>query len=229
MCQEKVKINPAGAVLIFALLLKGWVAHSQEEISDHPVLLTKTGHSIKARSVAYSPDSKMLASGGLDGAVILWDANTGEEKMRLEGHMGGVASVCFSPDGKMLASGFRDGTIVVWDVSKQKEKARLEGHTGAVMSICFSPDGRMLASGAYDGRVKVWDVNEGKELATLLSLDGGREWLITTPEGYYNGSKNVAKFIAWRLGDKTYPAKRFEKRYQRPDLVATALRGEPIP
>jgi len=62
-----------------------------------------------------------------------------------------------------------------------------------------------------------------------LSLDSGQDWFITTPEGYYNGSPNGANLVAWKLGDEIYPAERFEEQFKRPDLVARALRGEPLP
>jgi hypothetical protein len=39
-------------------------------------------------------------------------------------------------------------------------------------------------------------------LVTLLSLDGGQDWLITTPEGYYDGSPNGANLVAWKLGGR---------------------------
>jgi hypothetical protein len=74
--------------------------------------------------------------------------------------------------------------------------------------------------------VRFWDVANGKELATLFSLDAGRDWLITTPEGYYNGSPNGARMIRWRVGDRLFPAEQYEAQFKRPDLVARALRGE---
>ena len=66
--------------------------------------------------MAYSPVGDILASGGWDQAIRLWDTTTGEDIKILEGHDSGIRSIAFSPDGKILASGSYDDTIRLWDV-----------------------------------------------------------------------------------------------------------------
>ena len=107
-------------------------------------------------SVAFSPDSKLLASVGDDGAVRLWDTSTWKQARALEGHDGSVRCVSFSPDGKKLASGGNDTTVRVWDVATGKSLAVLEGHTGAVAGVTFSPDGTVLASASHDQTALLW-------------------------------------------------------------------------
>ena len=65
--------------------------------------------------MAFSPDGKTLAAGGLNGVVQLWNFHTGKPRRTLHGHTGLVNSVAFSPGGETLASGGDDGTVRLWD------------------------------------------------------------------------------------------------------------------
>jgi WD40 repeat protein len=68
-------------------------------------------------TVAWSPDGRLIATGGHDMVVRVWSALTCQELAKFEGHQGGVVSLAFSPDGKVLASGSKDSTILLWDVA----------------------------------------------------------------------------------------------------------------
>jgi WD40 repeat protein len=75
-------------------------------------------------SLAFTPEGKTLASGGLDRTVKLWDVRTGKEKATLRGHQEDVTSVAISPDGNTLASADHAGTIKLWDISSLTKAAR---------------------------------------------------------------------------------------------------------
>jgi hypothetical protein len=130
-------------------------------------LLTLEGHTRMVLGVAYSPDSRRIASASWDLTVNVWNAITGKKLLTLQGHKLEVNGVSFSPNGRRLASCSFDQTVRVWDAASGQELLTLQGHTGGVWGVSFSPDGRRLASCGLDRTVRVWDAATGKEMLTL--------------------------------------------------------------
>ncbi len=118
--------------------------------------------------VAFSPDGARLTVAVADATARVFDAETGRELAKCEGHADIVAAVAFHPDGKFLASGSYDHTAAIWDAAG-KRLYRLVGHRGAVMSVAFSPDKVTLATASIDGTIKLWDVSTGDLKKTLAA------------------------------------------------------------
>jgi RNA polymerase sigma factor (sigma-70 family) len=121
--------------------------------------------------IAFSPDSKWLASGAQDGVIRLWDVATGQEVRQIEGRQGWVRAVAFSQDGKQLASGGQEGTPRLWDVASGKELHAVEREPGLGTDVAFSPDGKLLLAVSGNRALRLWDVATGKR---LRRFDGWR-------------------------------------------------------
>ncbi len=107
-----VAFSPDGAYI---------AASSQKSIrvwrlSDRTVIETFQGHTGPVRSIAFSPDSQVLASASEDRSVRLWRLSHGGLDAPPFDHRAGVASLAYSPDGRLLATGTHDGRICLWQL-----------------------------------------------------------------------------------------------------------------
>ncbi len=136
-------------------------------------------HTDSITSVAWSPDSKRIASASLDKTVLIYDVAHQKDLVFYRGHTDVVTAVAWSPDGKYIASGSADKTIQIWDAASGQRVLTLSGHTGAVTAVAWSPDSKLVVSGSEDGTVRVWDAVHGNLMLT------------------YRGHRGVVMAVAW--------------------------------
>ena len=194
----RAEVSPNGKMLATC-----GVSESDEDIKLWDVASGKlkcvlADHIFRIHSLAFSPDSKTLASWGEDRSLRLWDLTGGpsrtmgpKERATLKGHADEVTDVRFSPDGKLLASiGRSEETIRLWDVAKGEMKAALE-HRGQPCFLAFSPDAKTLVSKARTSKEnqkvtlekKIWDVIRAEEIDFFKEGIGQ-----TTPESLFGPS-----------------------------------------
>jgi hypothetical protein len=153
-------------------------------------------------SVVFSPNGKLLASGGQDGTMRLWDIATGKVVRRFKGHEKPVSSVAFSSGGKLLASGSQDKTVRLWDPTGGKQLHVLQGHADGVQAVALSPDGKTVASAGQDKLVRLWQTADGKELRRLKGHRRTIDALAFSPDGKLlvsAGRDRTARF--WGLAE----------------------------
>lgn len=160
-------------------------------------------------SIDFSPDGKILASGGGDGQIKLWDSKTGKllrncvdqtKKGQTTAHTQTVSCIKFSLDGKFLASSSFGHSIKFWDPKTGRLVRTLDGHKGLVRGIEFSVDGKWLASTSGDKTVRIWDVASGKNTQTLVGHTGGTRCVAFSPDAKSVASSSNEKHIyLWNI------------------------------
>src|SRR5262249_11206650 len=144
----------------FLAALVGTLVVLTSESTPHregaPTWATPTGHPLWVKAVAFAPDGRRLATGGADGAVVLWEVGRGMERELPGDPSRAVLCLAFSPDGVTLAAGHRDSTVTLWDVATGEKLATLRAHSDQVQCLDFSPDGTTLATGSADRSIRLW-------------------------------------------------------------------------
>lgn len=151
----------------------------QNKDEEKPNYLRLAGHDGPVHSVSFSPNGKLVLSGGEDNAVRLWDVDTGEQVKSLRGHSREVRACTFSPDGQQVLSGAHDKLAMLWNVEGYQEVRVLRatvfsGHLDAVLSARYSKDGKEIVTASRDRTASLWDAQTGKR---IRQFEEGHEFL----------------------------------------------------
>ncbi|KAM3469603.1 hypothetical protein MY5147_006932 [Beauveria neobassiana] len=174
------------------------VQQDWQKVHDFPDSPTSDegGFGGESEAIHFSPDSRLVATGGGGGDILIWDLESGSRKHRISGHDGGVRALAFSNDGKVLASSGGDKTVCLWDVESADliKKFAVEG---AVFDVNWSPDDSLLAaSSGHD--IIIWDAGTKSVLSRFETRSQGRSSLIASLVFSPNGKMLISGgFDGW--------------------------------
>ncbi len=147
------------------------------------VLSSLKGHEGEVFACDLAPDESVLATGGADNQLMLWNASDGS---RVAGHDASAAvnAIAFHPSGSPIYCGLEETWgVLVWDPTTEQAES-LDAHTGGVLCLDVSPDGKRLVTGSRDRTIRLWDLTKGEStskidfgtevLAVAFSADGSK-------------------------------------------------------
>jgi WD40 repeat protein len=146
--------------------------------------------------LAYSRDGRLLAGGGSDGTVRIWDLATGRERLSLRSDLCGVGGLAFTVDSRAVIACSISGPSRIWDAASGEER-RLMGDALESSAVAYSPDGGQFAAAARDGTIRVQDILTGREVGRFTGHSGMVAALAWSPDGRklasasYDGSTRI--------------------------------------
>ncbi|XP_063762957.1 autophagy-related protein 16-1 isoform X1 [Eleginops maclovinus] len=128
-------------------------------------------HDGEVNAVSFSPGSRLLATGGMDRKVKLWEVVSGhcEPKGSLTGSNAGITSIEFDSAGSFLLAASNDFASRLWTVEDSRLRHTLTGHSGKVLSARFLLDNTRIVSGSYDRTLKLWDLRSKVCMKTVFA------------------------------------------------------------
>uniref|UniRef100_A0AAQ5Y7C1 Autophagy-related protein 16 domain-containing protein n=1 Tax=Amphiprion ocellaris TaxID=80972 RepID=A0AAQ5Y7C1_AMPOC len=159
-CSKKASQPPPAGLLDSISNIFGYVAVR--------VVLVSEAHDGEVNAVRFSPGSRLLATGGMDRRVKLWEVVAGESGA-LTGSNAGITSIEFDSAGSYLLAASNDFASRIWTVDDYRLRHTLTGHSGKVLSARFLLDNARIVSGSYDRTLKLWDLRSKVCMKTVFA------------------------------------------------------------
>lgn len=183
---DTLKYSPDGTKLLVAgvdSVVRLLDARDGHEVATYP------GFNWGVCSVAFSTDGRRIAaSSGFEGVAIsyeirVWDVESRQQLLNLNGHTHTVTGIAFSPDGQRLVSAGHDRRVKVWDLESGREVMNFSVEAGLVYGVMYSRDGERILAAGGDSLVHIWNATTGEPLPPLVGHRNGVRSVADSPDG----------------------------------------------
>lgn len=173
-------------------------------------------------------DNDKIVTASRDGYVKIWDFYSGMLVDKVSAtNKAGVLSVCYDDNNNLLYFGAADRKIYVYNTKKKSLVHSFQAHQGGIIYLTLLDEGNTLVSKSTEGDMKFWDLKDEqhKEQFTYFQLNS-KEWLISQPDGYFDGSREAMKQINYVSGMKSLKVGTFFEKYYQPGLYNQLKNGQ---
>ena len=212
--------------------LRIWELRSGEEIDEHGMAKVnddQDSYKGGVSSIAINKKYLIWVSGKNSISIIDWSTKIKKNLSVSSGQNEKFQEICcvsLSQKGYLLY-GRRNGTIHIWDIQKGTVGNQLEGHLRSVSSLTVTRDGRHAFSSSWDGTSILWEVESGRKLFQMASFKDD-EWVVLTPEGFFNASPQGEKHINLLKNGEIVNMHELDGLLNRPDILMEIRRGAEI-
>lgn len=183
------------------------------------------GHSKTISSIQFSSDNSQVLTSSWDGKIKLWHMLTGMQLAKFSDKDTPIYCATFSPNNKQIISGDGDRKVKFWDITSRKIVLSLEGHVSAVTDIKITKDGKLMVTRGANGEIIIWDFELKQQLYTYMQINRN-DWLVTTPSGHFDGSKNALQLVNYVSGMEVVAIESLFDKYYTPGLAKRVMAGD---
>lgn len=173
-------------------------------------------------------DNNKLVTASRDGFVKIWDFYSGLLVDKVNSiNKAAILSVCYDEKNNLLYFGAADRKIYVYNTKEKSIVNSFQAHQGGIIHLSLLEQGNTLVSKSTEGDIKFWDLKEEQpiEQFTYFQLNS-KEWLISQPDGYFDGSGDAMKQINYVSGMKSLKVGTFFEKYYQPGLYNQLKNGQ---
>jgi WD40 repeat protein len=174
------------------------------QISDYQLKYVFKGHTDWVRSIAFSQNNQIIASGSEDYTIRMWNIGTHQCIKTLRGHTNRVWFIVFSPDGRTIISASDDNTTKLWDVDTGECLETYEGYGGRAWSLNFSTGHYIVANPVNNKDIKISNLTTGKIFGILEKAFEKEGLVVFNQQGTMLASSNGSTIKLWNIDGNQY-------------------------